>query len=309
MLAARTTHASPIPTPSPARAAAVRPLRVVLYGVEGVGKSTFATQAPSPVFLCPEEGVSNLDVERFPTPQTWADVFEAIRVLTYEEHDYRTLVIDTIDWLEPLCHEHVCALAGVAHIDEIGYGKGYAEVVDQWRQLLGRLESLVRTRRMNVVLLAHATRKRHETPNGLQDRFQLKIYERAAELVRGWCDALLFARRERITLARKLTPRHPPEARLLHTEGTTSWEARNVFEMPSAMPLSWDDLSTAVQAFQPTNTAQIRAELVSLIPYLQESARAAQVMRDWAGDDPTKLFQLLERVRSKLTLEAARIES
>jgi len=308
MLAANAAaQTSPLPrhTPPAPRAAGPRPLRVLLYGVEGVGKSTFAAQAPDPVFLCPEDGTSNLDIARFPTPRSWADVLEAVRVLTYEEHDYQTLVIDTLDWLEPLCQEHVCMVTGVAHIDDIAYGKGYAEVVEQWRHLLGRLEMLVRNRRMNVVLLAHSTTKRLENADGLYDRFQLKIYERAADLLRGWCDAILFARRERIQLNRPNLPRTPPEARLVHVESSTGWEARNCFHLPSLLPLDWDEFATAARSFKPSNVAELRAELVSLIPYLHESARAAQVMRDWAGDDPTRLFQLLDRVKSKLTLEAA----
>jgi hypothetical protein len=301
------TTARPVaPTP---RAAVARPLRVLIYGVEGVGKSTFAAQTPDPVFLCPEDGVSQLDIARFPTPRTWADVLEAVRVLTYEEHDYKTLVIDTLDWLEPLCHEHVCMMTGVAHIDEIAYGKGYAEVVEQWRQLLGRLEMLVRNRRMNVTLVAHATMRRLESADGLHDRFQLKIYERAAELLRGWCDAILFARHERVQITRALAPRKPPEARLLHTDDSIGWEARNCFGLPSVMPLDWDDFAHAVHGFCPSDAPALRTQLVAMIPYLREAARAAQVMRDWAGEDPVKLFQLLDRVKSKLALEAAGQES
>ncbi|MCS6901519.1 MAG: MAPEG family protein, partial [Myxococcales bacterium] len=85
---------------APNRAIGLRPLRVVLYGVEGVGKSTFASQAPDPIFLCAEEGAVGLDVARFPTAHTWIEVLEAIRVLTHEEHPYKTLVIDSLDWLE-----------------------------------------------------------------------------------------------------------------------------------------------------------------------------------------------------------------
>ncbi|MCS6901945.1 MAG: hypothetical protein RMJ98_20120, partial [Myxococcales bacterium] len=137
------------------------------------------------------------------------------------------------------------------------------------------------------------------------DRYRLKIYERVAGLLRVWCDELLFARKERVRIERAWPLRTPPEARLLHTQADGPWEASNRHGLPALLPFDWDEFSRAVQAFCPTNAAAIRAELVALIPYLQESARAAQVMRDWAGEDPTKLYQLLDRVRSKLTLEAA----
>jgi uncharacterized MAPEG superfamily protein len=294
--------------PTANRAPGPRPLRVIVYGVEGVGKSTFASQAPNPIFLCSEDGAVHLDVARFPTARTWVEVLEAIRVLTHEEHDYQTLVIDSLDWLEPLCHEHVCKLAGVNHVDEIAYGKGYAEVVQQWRNLLGSLEMLLRSRRMSVILVGHAAARHVETTNGKHDRYQLKVYERVADLLRGWCDALLFARKERVQIERPVTPRTPPEARLLHTQADGPWEASNRHRLPAVLPFDWGEFAGAVRAFRPTSAAAIRAELVALIPYLQESARAAQVMRDWAGEDPAKLYQLLDRVRSKLTLEAAGVE-
>jgi hypothetical protein len=228
--------------------------------------------------------------------------------LTHEEHGYETLVIDSLDWLEPLCHEHVCKLAGVSHIDEIAYGKGYAEVVQQWRNLLGSLEMLLRGRKMNVILVGHAAVRHTEGPRGTHDRYQLKVYERVADLLRGWCDALLFARRERVRIERARAPRTPPEARLLHTEADGPWEASNRHRLPPTLPFDWSEFAGAVRAFRPASAAAIRAELVALIPYLQEAARAAQVMRDWAGEDPTKLLQLLDRVRSKLTLEAAGLD-
>ncbi|MCU0654362.1 MAG: ATP-binding protein [Polyangiaceae bacterium] len=301
--------ALPTPAPSPRKAPALRPQRVVLYGVEGVGKSTFASQAPSPVFLCAEDGIAHLEVDRFPTAKSWVDVLEAIRVLTHEEHSYETLVIDTLDWLEPLCNEHVCKLAGVTSIDAIAYGKGYAEVVQQWRGLLGALEMLVRTRKMNVLLLAHAAVRHAEGPRGNFDRYQLKLYERVADLIRLWCDALLFARKERVTIELARLPRKPPEARMLHTEENGPWEASNRLALPPVLPMDWSDFSAAARSFKPADAAKIRADLTALIPYLQEAVRAAQVMRDWAGDDPARLFQLLDRVRSKLTLEAAGLES
>ncbi len=304
MLAIPLTSAPVSPRPvAPARASGERPLRVLLHGVEGVGASTFAANAPAPVFVCTEDGAAQLDVARFPAPRTWVDVLEAIRVLTYDEHEHRTLVLDGLEGLESLCQKHVCMMAGVGHLDEIAYGRGYAEAVDQWRKLFGKLEGLVQARRMNVILLGHTTSKRIETETGLHDRNQLKVHDRVTELLRGWCDAILFARRERVSVGR--TRLRAPEARLIHTDESPRWEARNRFDLPALLPLDWDEFVSAVRAYKPSDVMALRAQLVALMPYLQEAARAAQVMRDWAGDDPVKLLQLLDRVRSKLTLEAA----
>ena len=67
-----------------------QPLRVIVYGQEGVGKSTFAACAPSPIFLCAESGTNHLDIARFPAPEQWSDVFDAVDLLTRQEHDYKT---------------------------------------------------------------------------------------------------------------------------------------------------------------------------------------------------------------------------
>ena len=112
MTAPRTTNGS---APSRMTLSAVTrgrvaaPLRVLCYGVEGVGKSTLGASAPAPIFLGAEDGSALLDVARFPQPRAWTDVLEAVRVLIHEEHDYRTLVIDSLDWIEPLVWAAVCA--------------------------------------------------------------------------------------------------------------------------------------------------------------------------------------------------------
>ena len=85
-----------------------RPLRIALFGVPGVGKTTFAAQAPAPIFLCAEDGAGFLDAQAFPKPSSWGDVLEAVQELMHGEHSFKTLVIDTLDALEALCWEHVC---------------------------------------------------------------------------------------------------------------------------------------------------------------------------------------------------------
>jgi hypothetical protein len=293
-------------TAAPAAGAsrAERPLRVVLHGVEGVGKSTFASQAPAPIFLCAEDGTGHLDVARVPAPAGFADVLEAVRVLTYEEHGFQTLVIDTIDWLEPLIFQHVCHLLGVAHIDDVPYGKGYQAAVEQWRVLVGRLEMLVRTRKMNVIMLAHSAARRLESEQGTFDRFQLKLGEKAAEVLRGWADVVLFARHEVVRVSHRGAFRgQTTGARVVHTGWSRSFDARNRFDLPETLPLSWEALAEPARAHVPTDVAAVRAELLELIPRLSEALKASQVMREWAGDDPVRLVQLLERVRSKIALE------
>src|SRR5688572_21053761 len=119
-----------------------KPQRIVLYGTEGIGKSTFAADAPSPIFIPSEAGTEHLDVARFPLVESWRDVLDALDELR-GEHTYRTVAIDTLDGLEPLVWSHTCAtkLASnkrVEHIEDYGFAKGYIYALDVWRQLLER---------------------------------------------------------------------------------------------------------------------------------------------------------------------------
>ncbi len=282
-----------------------RPLRAILYGVEGVGKSTFASQAPNPVFLCSEDGTSQLNVARFASPRTWVDVLEAIRVLTHEEHTFKTLVIDTLDWLEPLCWQHVCTLQGKQSIEDFGYGKGYVVAVEQWRLLLGRLDMLVRTRRMNVVLLAHGAVKRVDDPQtGPFDRYRLKLHEKSADVLREWVDAVLFARHEVVTFERNGKTRgRSSGARVMHTTWSAAYDAKNRFDLPETLPLAWEELEAAVRAAAPADPSKLRAELNELIPRLDDPQKAQKALREWAGDNPARLAQLLDKIRGKLALQ------
>src|SRR5690348_6173787 len=110
-----------------------RPRRILLHGVEGVGKSTFGASAERPVFLGPEDGTAHLDVPRFPAPETWTEALEAIDALRTATHDYQHLVIDTLDWLEPLNWTHICQRDHQDNIESYGYGKGYVAALDEWR--------------------------------------------------------------------------------------------------------------------------------------------------------------------------------
>jgi hypothetical protein len=230
-----------------------------------------------------------------------------VRILTEEEHSFETLVIDTLDWLEPLCWEHAAAEAEYDQSDRPLHLRGQAAAGEQWVLLVGRLEFLVRTRKMNVVLVAHTQARRVEGPDGVFDRYQLKLQEQTTDLLREWSDVVLFSRFEHMAVDRAVEPsRRPPSppSRIAHCTWTGTWDAKNRFELPPHLPLSWDELTSAIAAYTPRDAAAIRAQLVEWIPRLNDASRAAEVLRDWAGDHPGRLFQLLDKVRSKTFLEA-----
>lgn len=285
-----------------------RPIRVLVYGVEGVGKSSFAADAPAPIFIAEADGTRHLDVPRFPQPVTWSDVLEAIENLIVADHAYRTLVIDTLDWLEPYVWQHVIAHgrksggARIQSIEDFGYGKGYAAALDQWRVFLGALERLRNARGMNVIMLAHCEIRNFKNPELDDfDRYQMKLHAKSAGLLREWCDVVMFAMHE--TLTRKVGERYKgvaSGARVLYTERRAAWDAKNRFDLPDKLPLDWSAFVAATSAHRPADPAQLQARIAELCDQLThtdpELAERARGLADKAGDNAAELA----RIRSKL---------
>lgn len=285
------------------------PLRVVLYGADGVGKSSFGANAPNSIFLCAEDGTNHLDVARFPSPQSWADVIEAVETLITDEHDFRTLVIDTLDWLEPLCWAKVCYDGGKRSVEDFGFGKGYIMALDVWRSFLARLDALVRVRKMNIVMLAHAQVKRVERPDHEPfDRYLLKLHDKTAALIREWADAVLFSQHELQVQAgsKKEGTKAKGRAtgnRVMRTEWSAAYDAKNRFELPPVMPLDWAAFEEAATN-STVDISALRVELdeaISALPQA-EQPKARTAASEWAGSDPRRLHQLLNKVRSKLAI-------
>ncbi len=285
-----------------------KPIRVVCYGVEGIGKSTFAAGAPSPIFLGAEDGTSHLEVARFPEPTCWADALEAVDTLTTQEHPYRTLAIDTLDWLEPLCWAEVCRAGSKPDIESFGYGKGYAAALDLWRTLLARLDRLRAARGMHVVLLGHSWIKGWKNPEGDDyDRYELKLHSRTSGLIKEWCDAVLFAQYETYAVEKDGRTRGlSTGARVLHTVHRAAWDAKNRYDLPPAIPLSWADFAAGVAAHRPASPEALRAEIEQLLPQVDEKTRAA--VAAWlptVATDAAELARGLDRLRGKVLTAGA----
>ena len=286
------------------------PLRVLLYGAEGLGKSTFAAGAPSPIFICTEDGTSHLDIVRFPTPKTWADVLSAISTLTIEKHDFKTLVIDTLDWLEPLNHEHVCKRDGKVDLEAYGYGRGFLVALDAWRIFLRSLEKLRDEKGMNIIFLAHSEIRTFKSPQ-LEpfDRFQMKLHAKAAGLIKEWCDGLLFCDYE-VAIKKDGQKRArgiDTGSRLLHTQWTAAYDAKNRYSLPETLPLDWAEFYNAVHAGQVADPKELRAEIERKAKELggQLEIKALEsIKRNF--DDAEKLAALNSWVNVKLTEKEAR---
>ena len=111
----------------------LKPPRIVLFGSSGVGKTSFAASMNKPIFICTEDGLGKIEVPHFPLAKSFEDVMENLQSLINNENDYKTLVIDSLDWLEPLVWDKACQDNNWKSIEQPGYGKGYVETLKYWR--------------------------------------------------------------------------------------------------------------------------------------------------------------------------------
>jgi hypothetical protein len=307
----RTTKPAPAPRVSRMRLDSVvkgklqKPISVVGYGPEGVGKSSFAAGAPKPIFVGGEDGTAQLDVVRFPSPQTWEDVLDTPRVLLQEAHDYQTVVYDTLDWIEPLIWQHCCDRDGFPNIEAYGYGKGYQAALDEWRRFLAALEQLMHTKHMNVVLLAHSWIRPFKNPAGEDfDRYELKFNAKAAGLVKEWAEAVLFMNWETFAKKDERTKRVKgvsTGARMIYTERKAAYDAKNRYSLPEELPLSWADFEAAIQAGAVAPAADLRAEILRKAAQLGGELEAKIVATlEKAGDDAASLATINNRVNARL---------
>lgn len=170
------------------------PPRILLYGVEGVGKTTLAAHAPDPVFIWTEEGAGKLSVPGFPIIRSYAEIMEAIAILLTEDHEYRTVILDSLDWLEPIIWAETCTRGGHENIESAGYGKGYKEADLVWREVIEGFSALREEKGMAMIAIAHSqVRTFHDPERESYDRYVIKLHERAAGMWREAVDAILFA--------------------------------------------------------------------------------------------------------------------
>ena len=223
-----------------------KPPRIMIYGQEGVGKSTFAASAPKAVFIQTEDGLSEINTAKFPICTTYDEVIEQLKAIRDGEHEFQTLAIDSLDWLERIIWDRVCGDYGVKSIEKAdgGYGKGYMYALTYWREIVKLLNEIRSKRQMAIILVAHAKVERFEDPeHPAYDRYQPRLHKAANSLICEWADAVLFAtRRMRIdsTTGRAAPVGAGGGERVLRTNGSPAFNAKNRYSLPVEMALSWD---------------------------------------------------------------------
>ncbi len=226
------------------------PPRILLYGPESFGKSTFGLHMPKPIFIPAESGLRALkNVHAFPKPEVYQDVLDAVEELRNEKHEYRTLIIDTIDSVEELLQAAVCKLGKVQELESYGggFGKGYKVVAEKWRGLLLALENLNVEKRMTIVLLSHSQVKVFNDPTGpAYDRYILDLNDKLAGATKKWCDVILFGT---FYTAQDKDGKHALGGqRIIHTEHSLAFDAKNRYSLPPVIEVDEQDHSVTPRA-------------------------------------------------------------
>lgn len=226
-----------------------RAQKVVIYGPEGIGKSTFAAEFPNPVFIDTEGSTDNMDVARLDKPTSWTMLNNEIAFIKANPTECGTLVIDTIDWAESMAVTDVCAQHGKKGIEDFGWGKGYTYVQEEMGRFLNSLSDLV-DMGINVVLTAHAQIKKFEQPDemGSYDRYELKLGQKTgsktAPLVKEWADMVLFANYKTLVMTTDNGKKKAQGGeRVMYTNHRPAWDAKNRHGLPDELPFNYSGVA------------------------------------------------------------------
>ena len=230
----------------------IEPPRVIIHGLHGIGKSTLGASTPAPIFLPTEDGLGEINVPHFPVITNYDTFIEYLSMLVLENHEYKTCVVDTLDWLEKLVWEKVCEEQGsiqgqkLTSIEDIGWSKGYIFALKHWDTILRGFNKL-RGKGMIILLLAHNEIKTFYPPDGDNyDRYQIKIHHKAAGKLQEWADAVLFATYKvyvnKDTAKAQKGKGIGSGERILYTEERPAFKAKNRYSMPFEIPFTWESI-------------------------------------------------------------------
>lgn len=282
--------------------------RIVMIGVEGVGKSTAGAGMLAPIFLCAEDGLVGPQFAETPhySAASWSDALAFLDYLRTEQHEFKSIVIDTADWLEALDFRHCCERDGKGCIEDYSYGKGYIVAAEEFRRFLQKLDELNKAG-MAVLILTHSQIKAFNNPTGENyDRYEPKLAKQIAGLLKEWADAVLFARFEVFTEKARGAMKAKAfggDNRVVHTSHSAGWDAKNRYGLPEVMPLDMASILEAIKAGngaggESTDTllAEIRHLNAQLPPEVQAKVEAAIAQ----AKTPAALAIVLNKTRNSI---------
>ena len=231
-----------------------KPLKVVVYGPEGIGKSTFAAQFPEPLFIDTEGSTDFMNVRRLPKPTSYEMLKEEV-MYAAKNKLCKTLVIDSIDWGERLIIDHICQKAGLKGIEDFGYGNGYVYLEEEEGRFLNLLEEARSIGNMAIVLTAHSQIRKFEEPNqtGKYDRYELKLGKKtggkSSGLIREWADMVLFVNYQ--TFVSEVDNNGKGKAvggkRMMYTTHKPCWDAKNRHGLPEECEFNYEVIRPFVE--------------------------------------------------------------
>jgi predicted kinase len=286
-----------------------KPYYVLLYGEPGIGKSTFAASAPNPIFLCSEDGANEIGVARI-TLNTLKEFKDAIEELIKTEHNYKTIVIDTVDHLEQRIFTEVCNDKKKKSIEDIGYAKGYIYALDYWTELIDLLEKARNEKKMNIILLAHSVVKAHNDPqlDAPYDTYQIKLHNKASEFIRDRVSTVLFATYKTYLHEKESgkNKAYGDGSRVMFTEKRPAFVAKNRDSLPFELPLNWDEYVNAA-------SKQVSKDIPTMITFIENNISSLDAaVRDKAKEhfeknrnNPVVLAQIEDRIKTIISTKTA----
>lgn len=270
-----------------------RSVKTVIYGSEGIGKSTLASQVPDPLFIDLEGGTAQLDIARVEPPTSWEKLIALINEVAATPGICKTLVIDTVDWAEQMCITHICHKYNQPNLESFGYGKGYVILQEEFKLLLDALDQVIAAG-INVILLAHAYMRKQELPDeaGAFDRWELKLTKKVAPMIKEYADALLFANYKTYVVSTGSNAKKAHGGkRVIYTSHHPCWDAKNRFGLPEEVDMSYDSIA---QLFSDTSESVGKQPNDKIKELLDEAGVTAeeveQVVNDNLPDQAGKLI-------------------
>lgn len=255
----------------------IRPQKVVIYGAEGIGKSTLAAQFPHPLFIDTEGGTAQLDVRRIEKPSSFDELLSIVREVAATPNLCKTLILDTADWAEQMCIAGLCAKYKKSGIEDFGYGKGYTYLSEEYARLLSAFDAVIAAG-INVVITAHAKMRKFEQPDemGAYDRWEMKLSKQVAPLLKEWCDLLLFCNyKTYVVTAQNDTKKVQGGKRVMYTSHHACWDAKNRHGLPDEIELDYGNIAHIFDSTVPTTSIPATNDVTDRVTVGEENGDRA----------------------------------